>query len=347
MPPIRRRNADTPTNHKEENMNPERFHQILRGFWESAVLFAAVKLGIFDSLVEESATANVLAKRLSLDSRGLEILLNALCSMELLSLRGGKYSLTPFSRAHLTRNSKKPLFGFVLHNLDLWEAWGDLPFVVKKGTPRKGFATRGYKTGKDSLYNFALAMHHGGTSSAGEIAGAFDYGEVNSIIDVGGCTGRYALFLKRKLKAKKAAVLDLPEMIREAKKIIQKENQSELQEIEFIPGDFFEFEAKGEFDLAIISNIIHSLSHDEAIDLVRRVRGWLSPGGKLLIHDMTVSDSRTKPHRAALFAVNMLVNTRSGTVYTEKEMTSMAREGGFKKVRKNRTSTGNLLLLCS
>ncbi|NIO16784.1 MAG: methyltransferase domain-containing protein [Deltaproteobacteria bacterium] len=327
-------------------MDREKFNGILRGYWESQILFTATYLGIFNFLGNTHRSSGEVAVSLRLDKRGTEILLNALTGLGLIEKRQKAYRNSSFGRKHLVDDGDEPLTGFVLHNMDMWESWGDLPSVMKKGKPQKGFAVLKYKTGRHSLFNFALAMHQGGTTVGREIALLFDFSFVNSILDVGGCTGRYALSVMERAPTERVDVLDLPEMVREAKRIIRAENREELRKIRFIEGNFFSTDPGRKYDLVILSNIIHSLSEEECVTLFTRLRGWLTQGGQLLLHNMTSDKSGTHPPHAALFSVNMLVNTLKGKVHAERDVLKMLGASGIKKIAKKRTEGGNLALLC-
>lgn len=328
-------------------MDREKFIALQRGYWESQILFTATSAGIFDVLKEKARTADAVAQTLSLNPRSTEILLNALSAMKLLVKRKNAFRNGAFARKYLVVDGGESLTGFVLHNKDMWDAWGDLPSVVKTGKPRRGFAVLRYSTNKRSLFNFALAMHQGGIISADEIAHLFDFASVRSILDVGGCTGRYALSIMKQSLSDRVHILELPEMVREAKKIIRSSNREELKSIQFIEGDFFKVNPGRKFDLIILSNILHSLGENDCKKLISRLKNWLSRKGSIMIHTMTVERAGTTPIHASLFSVNMLVNTLKGRVYSERETLGMIKAAGMRKIDKKRTSTGNLVLLCS
>jgi hypothetical protein len=52
----------------------------------------------------------------------------------------------------------------------------------------------------------------------------------------------------------------------------------------------------------------------------------------LLIADMVPNDERTGPVFPLVFALNMLINTEEGDVFTMKEYTRWLNEAGFKKI---------------
>jgi hypothetical protein len=74
-------------------------------------------------------------------------------------------------------------------------------------------------------------------------------------------------------------------------------------------------------------------SPEENRSLIRRAGRALAPGGQLVIHDFILNPDRTGPPQAALFAVNMLVNTPGGNSYTAGDYRTWLERAGFRKIR--------------
>ena len=87
------------------------------------------------------------------------------------------------------------------------------------------------------------------------------------------------------------------------------------------------------YDLVFVSAICHMLSAAENLDLLRRCREALAPGGRVVIQDFILEADKTAPRFAALFALNMLVGTRGGSSYSEPEYAGWLDEAGFREVR--------------
>jgi ubiquinone/menaquinone biosynthesis C-methylase UbiE len=328
-------------------MDIGRFHTIVKGYWESQILFSAMKLGIFDLIGGGDAAAGEIASSLSLDPENSELFLDALSSMGFLRKGKGRYRNSELTKRHLMKTSKRPLYGFVLHHSHMWEQWGKLPSLVKKRNPRALLSPEGSLLKRDIIYDFALAMHHGGSEAARDISKLCGFKSLDTILDVGGCTGRYSLEIARTTGASTIHILDLPEMARAARKILKVYDEKSYRTLKYVRGNFFEVDPPILYDLAIVSNILHSLGPAECVTLLGRIRKWLKESGRLLIHDLSVGASGTLPYDAALFAINMLVNTPSGRVYREKEMVSFAKEAGFVQFERKRTKGKRLVLICS
>lgn len=56
--------------------------------------------------------------------------------------------------------------------------------------------------------------------------------------------------------------------------------------------------------------------------------------GKVLIVDFLLNDKKNGPMWPALFALNMLIHTKEGSVYTEEEIYGLLRNAGFMDLEK-------------
>ena len=60
----------------------------------------------------------------------------------------------------------------------------------------------------------------------------------------------------------------------------------------------------------------------------------LAQGGRVAIQEFLLRADKTGPRAAALFSLNMLVDTRAGASYSEEEYTAWMHEAGFGEVRR-------------
>lgn len=67
-------------------------------------------------------------------------------------------------------------------------------------------------------------------------------------------------------------------------------------------------------------------------EFVRRVCDSLKPGGTIIIRDFIVEKHRTAPRMAVVFALNMLVNTASGSTYSEGEYRDWLKAAGYSEI---------------
>ena len=81
------------------------------------------------------------------------------------------------------------------------------------------------------------------------------------------------------------------------------------------------------------------------MDLIKKVYYAIKPGGKIIIHDYIIDDDRTSPEEAALFALNMLVNTKAGDTYIYTDIWIMLQEAWFRDIYRIDTEKGTSLII--
>jgi predicted methyltransferase len=183
----------------------------------------------------------------------------------------------------------------------------------------------------DSRRAFIGAMHAIGRTLSDEIAASVDAGGFRKLMDVGGGSGTYTIaFLKRNPRLR-AVLFDLGEVVQMARERIESEGCADR--VEIVSGDFYRDELPKGCDLALLSAIIHQNGPRQNFELYSKIFRALDPGGMLIIRDHIMDESRTKPPEGTLFAINMLVNTRSGGTYTFGEVERSLKEAGFADVR--------------
>jgi 2-polyprenyl-3-methyl-5-hydroxy-6-metoxy-1,4-benzoquinol methylase len=96
-----------------------------------------------------------------------------------------------------------------------------------------------------------------------------------------------------------------------------------------LPGDAFEVEFGGPYDLVLITNFLHHFDQDKCERLLRKIFAALAPGGRCVNLDFVIEEDRVTPPTAASFAMMMLGTTAAGDVYTFAEYEAMFRNAGF------------------
>ena len=96
-------------------------------YWETKILLTAVKLDVFSALDGRGRTAiEVAAGKVRADVRALELLLNALVAIRLLTKTGDVYINTPVATTHLVKHSPQYVGHMLLLHDAEWSNWGKL-----------------------------------------------------------------------------------------------------------------------------------------------------------------------------------------------------------------------------
>jgi predicted metal-binding protein/2-polyprenyl-3-methyl-5-hydroxy-6-metoxy-1,4-benzoquinol methylase len=296
---------------------PQYLEDLATGYWYSEALFTAVDLGIFTLLEPEGKKLAEIAGKLGLEQAGLQRFLEALCALGLLDSYGKRYSNTRVSREFLIKGRENYQGDSVLWRKNLFPNWRSLRRCLKKGG-RVRFAKQ--EEGREQLVRrirrYGRAMGNVAASKAKEILPILtNLSLTGEILDVGSGPGTISAGLLAHFPAARATLMDIPEVLDYARELLEK---SELSgRLDYYPANIllpWQLE-KDHFDLIILSNIVHAYSEGEIIVLLAKAVACLKPGGLMLIHDFFLEHCREK---AALFDLNMFVNTFNGKVFTAK-----------------------------
>lgn len=306
-----------------------------RQYQHSAVLLAAAELDLF-AHAKGGASLTELAGKTGSDPNALRVLLDALASMKLLLKTRNSYRLAQGLDAFLTSGGRRPVLGMLCHQANCYRSWGELARVAKKGVPApRRPSIRG---GQGDVKSFIEAMHNVSTPVAAKVIRGVHPLSFTRLLDIGGASGTWTIAFLRACKSSRAVLLDLPQVIPLARKRLASEDL--LDRVELASGDYNRDRLPSGCDLAWVSAIIHQNSMEQNLELFRRTHAALSPGGRIAIRDIVMEKNKVRPEAGALFAVNMLVNTKGGGTYTFNETKTALEKAGFVRVRLARRDSG-------
>jgi (2Fe-2S) ferredoxin/predicted O-methyltransferase YrrM len=310
---------------------PDDLNDRIRGFQESRVVLTAIELDLFTA-VGEGAGAEDVAARLHTDARSTEMLLNALASLNLLAKRDGIFRNSPAAARYLVAGSRDNARPALLHTAHLWHRWSTLTDCVRAGTSVAQGEIAG--RGEDWTETFIAAMHRNASERAPLVVRAVGAENVRRMLDVGGGSGAYSIAFARANSALRADILDLAAVEPIALRHIREAGVEDRVQVR--AGDLRSDRLGGPgdgYDLVFLSAICHMLDPAENLDLLRRCREALGPGGRVVIQDFILEPDKTAPRFAALFSLNMLVGTRGGSSYSQPEYAAWLGETGFQEIR--------------
>lgn len=307
--------------------------KLLGAFQESRVLLTAAELNVFSHLSRDKLTVEELAARLKVQVRGLTSLLDALAAMGLVEKASGKYWCNETVATALSEDSPRSILSMALLYADLWKNWNGLTNIVKDGY--HGNAGLGFTA--DQYPAFIGAMNALATPHAKTLAEeVFPESQLSdalpkSLLDVGAGSGIYSIAIMKRVHSLKATLLDSAQVIELAKPKL--EAADVMKRSTLVVGDFYKDEFPQGFDIVLVSAIIHQNSIQQNRELYSKCFRALLPGGRIIIRDFVMDDTKTKPLEGAIFSVNMLVGSQGGASFTLKEISDDLEYCGFSKVR--------------
>jgi SAM-dependent methyltransferase len=304
-------------------------NRLSSGFILSRIIQVAVTTGIFDKIEAPGTTSEEVASCINTSPRATELFLNALVAIRLLSKESGKYFNTAISRTYLVKNSPKYFGGMIVFEHNLWDMWGKLEESVRTGKPSR--KPDMFQNTEDETEKFILAMHSlvKARGDAEVVSHLLDLGWANSLIDIGSGPGTYPIEFIKKYPQLAITIFDLPGTLRVTRKVLEEEHK--IGQISLFEGDYRKTKIPDGFDVAFLSNIIHSEDETTNQDLMKNIYEGLNTGGLLVIKDHILNEDLTSPAVGAIFSITMLLAT-NGRDYSFKEVSRWLEKAGFKYI---------------
>jgi ubiquinone/menaquinone biosynthesis C-methylase UbiE len=301
--------------------------RLSRGYMSSRIFLTSLELGIFSCIGTEKLRSTDIARELRINERAARVLLNALAGMELLRKSGDLYSNIREVYAYLDPGSPDYKGGSFFHDTALWDAWSQLTEIARSGEcVREGLPNMRWQS-------LAGAMQDQARVRAATVANAVECTDGMRMLDLGGGPGSYAIAFADRYTG---LIVDLLERDSDALKTAREQIfRHGLQErINIIRGNFFEDDLGEGYDIILLSSILCILGKEQNISLLGKVRDSLAEGGRIVVLDLEIDESGTRPVEAAIFSVHMMVTTHHGRLYSHNEVRDWLHQTGFRNVVK-------------
>lgn len=296
----------------------------------AAVAALGHEIGVYEALADGPHPGDALARRLSADERGLEILMAALAELGAVRRDPEGWRLTGPGRARFVDEDTPD------HQAGSAELWlsntrrllEELPAAVRTGEPARTDQAEGADEGDVARFQAAMAdkdpelverVARGCVEACRE--GAAEGGRA---LDLGGGPGVFARALRD--RGFEVTLFDTPDVIDH---VADAHGLADAGGIELMAGDFGDTLPEGPFDLVLLANITHILSPEKNADLFSRLAERMSAGGVLAVLDFVRGASSFAP----LFGITMLLNTREGNTYPRSDYERWASEAGLEDLR--------------
>jgi 2-polyprenyl-3-methyl-5-hydroxy-6-metoxy-1,4-benzoquinol methylase len=272
-------------------------------------VIVATKLGVFDFLARQPASAADAAAALLVDPVGLEKLLNLLVATKYLGFSGGRYSLKHVARKWLLRDAPASLHDNMMLRFLEWQAIEATEDFVRTGKALdvhdliEGEQWNTYQRGMRSLARF----------SAGEVARRVPLARnPTAMLDIGGGHGTYSVAFCKRHASLKATILDLPEAVAIATPLLAEEKMGD-RVVHRTGNALTEDLGRERYDVIFVAHLVHHFDRGQNENLVRRAAAALKPGGTLAILDVLRATAGAASQTGALLDLYFAVTSNSGT----------------------------------
>ena len=205
-------------------------------------------------------------------------------------------------------------------------AWQGLDETLRTGVPVH--AGRKLTPEQEELFSKGVAAITAGGAHA--LAAKYDLARHERVLDLGGGTGSFLTAMLARHPRLGATLFEQPATAEVARKVLA--GTPHGAKIEIVAGDLFTSPIPGGHDLVLLANVVHYFSPAKNLEILRRVRGALAPGARVLLVDFWTDVTHSDPVFAALMAGEFAVLLPEGDVYSLDEGRAWLADSGLRAV---------------
>ncbi len=308
----------------------EQLLRLVTGYWVSAAIHAAAKLGLADRLARGPQTVAELARQTQTDDRSLYRLLRALASVGVFAEQDeGVFGMTPMAEL-LRRDRPESMWAFtVMAGDEHYEAYGHLLHSVRTGQPafeklhgQPVFPWLQKHPEQAAIFDAAMTGIHGRETEA--MLQAYDFSGIGVLADVGGGNGGLLRAVLRQYPRLRGLLCDLPEVVDRARDPMGAAGLGERCRLAAV--DFFSAVPAGA-DAYLLRHVLHDWEDERAVQILRNVRQACDARARVLVVE-TVIRPGNEPSFGKLLDLTMLV-LPGGRERTQEEYRRLLAAAGF------------------
>jgi len=318
----------------------EKVVDIIFGRWKSQILYAGVKLGIFDHVNSVPRSADEIAEVLALNPALSYRLLRALGSIGLLREDPyNRFSLTSMGEL-LRSDNAQTMRGIALleEGPEHYAIWKHLSAMVKDGKQdgfvrefgQKIFQYASEHPSYAEIFNQAMSSYSvSQTKWILEALDGYDFSKIHHLCDIGGGHGHLMCSLLLRHAHLRGTVLEMEQVIQDKTLLWASKMGIPAERCNYLSGDMFNEVPNS--DAYFMKMILHDWNDGECLRIISNIQRASSPGSRLFVIEHIVPGPET-PHFSKLFDIHMLC-ALTGKERTEGEYVALLKESGFRHVQ--------------
>ncbi len=313
---------------------------VCAGFVYSQILFACVRLGLFEHLRHGPQTVEALATALNVPRASMQRLLDAAVSLQLVDARSaGRYGLGPLGAALL---GNPGVGSMIEHHRMLYADLND-PVALLRGEHAAtelgrywAYARTGSPAGLSGgdIAAYTTLMSESNALVAAEILDAYPLADHRVLLDVGGGEGGFCVEALRRHATLGVMLFDLPPVAARARAIFSANGLDERARA--VGGDFLRDPLPSGADVISLVRVVHDHDDEAAMRVLCETHRALADDGVLLLAEPMAGTPGAAPVGDAYFGFYLLA-MGSGKPRTPEVLKAMLRTAGFASAQTLRT----------
>ena len=177
------------------DLGSERINEMSRNFWNSAILRAGLKLGVFALLEGACLPTEEVARRVNGAPKFVQAFLEACVVLGLLDKKGVGYTNGSLGSSFLVKGKRGYVGDLVLHITNHWESWGRLDQLIREGKTPLPFES-GYVDADTYWTDYMMGQHNRAVAGQSHyLVESLDLRGLRKMLDLGGGAASYSIAL--------------------------------------------------------------------------------------------------------------------------------------------------------
>eukprot|EP00475_Leptophrys_vorax_P034340 TRINITY_DN5527_c0_g1_i1.p1 TRINITY_DN5527_c0_g1~~TRINITY_DN5527_c0_g1_i1.p1 ORF type:complete len:365 (-),score=89.05 TRINITY_DN5527_c0_g1_i1:1015-2109(-) len=301
----------------------------------------SMEIGLFDFISSrpQGASLQEICTNVKLGNAGAKVLLGVVTCMGYLKVLGGKWFVTDVTQTFLTSSSTHYWNEYIYRpDNELHKRLKNALIKDYETGSHGAQITDSWSSGNLTREQALLAckrMHAHSLVNAYTLATSANFKElfgIESVLDLGGGSGVFAISLAIHQPGLKCTVGELPSVcdVVEKEYIANAEFPAGTEVVKTVPVNFFTQDIPSGYQSVFMSNILHDWNIPTCINLCKKIYDSLPAGGYILIYESMLNDDGCGPMRSILFSMHMFLFTE-GQQFSLPELTDVLAQAGFER----------------
>ena len=303
------------------------------GFMASKALFAALNVELFGHVSGGARDIEALSGLTGIPAHRMETLVAALVSSGVLVRESGglvnasatETYLVPGAPAYFGDYYRFQIGGQIYAIMEHLDAGliGD-----EEGLAHNRMS--GWLSDPKRADDFSRAQHAGSIGPAMMLSKRLDLAGAHRMLDVAGGSGAYSIVFCQQNPDLTATILDFQTVVDVARRYVDEAGMADR--ITLTAGDALDTVWPGGQDILLMSYLLSAVDGADIAPLLQGAFEALRPGGRVMVHDFMLDETRSGPSSAALFFLSYLANQPDAVSFTSGELSTMITNAGFVRV---------------
>ena len=313
----------------ETRVDTVRLQRFARAYCESAVLYAALDLGLFTHVAQGARTGPALVAAMGIPALQVERLVAVVRAMGLLESDGAALSNAPDADKFLVKGRPGYAADWLMFTRDSVPEWFRLTDHLKASQPPTTLGMYEHLTVEEAR-KYHAATFSVGAGAARRFTRRVDLSGRRRLLDLGGGSGAYSIAAVKTWPQLSAVVLDLPPVTVVTREYLERAGVTDR--VTTLPGDFTVTPLPTDIDAAVMASNLPIYDEDVIRRVVARVHDALLPGAEFHLIGEMLRDDRSGPLDAALWGMNEALCHSGGKAHTISQCVGYFRQAGFTRI---------------